>query len=391
MGRGARRQRTPARTVAKVVAVTVVALALVTGVSVTLVYRHLEGNLRHLDLAPQLGQDRPEQPEVEGPQDPLNVLVLGSDSRDCDGCGLDSASGGGSDTTILFHLSADRQSAYGVSIPRDSLVDRPTCFTEDGGTIPGERGAMWNAAFNIGGPACTQRQVEQVTGVHVDHVVVVDFGGFKKMVDAVGGVEVCVPYELHSDKGDITIPAGTHRMMGEQAEDYIRIRYGVGDGTDLGRIKRQQAFMAALAHKVVAKGTLASPVRLVRFLDAATESLATDFGSVKDLAELGLQLKGIGEGRIRFLTVPNQLSTAHEGRVEWLPQARTLWERLRFDRPLGSLRDGSIGVGDAGGTQEHSGSPGPSGDLGPSDAATSGDDSSLDADPDDLAAAGLCT
>jgi LCP family protein required for cell wall assembly len=358
--------------------IALLALALVTGLSVTLVYRHLNGNLRHEDISKQLGPDRPDPVEVEGPHDPLNILVMGSDSRDCDGCGVDEASGGGSDTTILFHLSADRRSAYGVSIPRDSLVDRPDCFREDGSVIPGQTGAMWNAAFNVGGAACTQRQLEQVTGVRVDNYVVVDFGGFKKMVDAVGGVEVCVPRELHSDKGDITIPAGTHNLMGEEAEDYIRIRYGVGDGTDLGRIKRQQAFMAALAHKVMAKGTLARVDRLIRFLDAATSSLTTDIDSIQDLAEIGLQFKDVAEGRIRFITVPNRLSTTEVGRVEWLPTAATLWRRLRYDEPLGSLRDGSIGVGDVASTP----SAGPSGDASPP--------GGLGADPDELAAAGLC-
>jgi LCP family protein required for cell wall assembly len=376
---GRRRERRAARTVAKVMATTLVVLALVTGLSVTLLYRHLNGNLHHLDLGPQLGPDRPDKVDVEGPHEPLNILVMGSDSRVGAGNHIDSAHGGGSDTTILFHLAADRQSAYGVSIPRDSLVDRPDCFAKDGSTIPGEKDAIWNAAFSIGGPACTIRQLEQTTGIRVDNYVVVDFSGFKDMVNAVGGVEVCVPYELHSDKGNITIPAGTRTLKDQEALDYIRIRYGVGDGTDLGRIKRQQAFIAALAHKVMEKGTLARVDKLVRFLDAATSSLTTDIDSVRDLAEIGRQFQDIGENRIRFITVPNQLSTEHEGRVEWLPSAASLWNRIRHDKPLGSLRDGSIGVGDVASTPPaSSGSPAssPSGHVA--------------ADPADLTDAGLC-
>ena len=362
-------------------AVTVVTLGLVTALSVAFFYRHLNGNLEVDPFSPaQIGPDRPDKPDVEGPHEPLNVLVMGSDSRDCEGCHLDQETGGGSDTTILVHLSADRESAYGISIPRDSLVDRPDCFTEDGETIPGEEGAMWNAAFSVGGPACTQRQLEQVTGVRVDNYVVVDFNNFKDMVDAVGGVEVCVPEDLHSDKGDIDIPKGVHTLHGDEALDYIRIRYGVGDGTDLGRIKRQQAFIAALAEQVIDSGKLARIDRLVRFLNAATKSLTTDIPNVKELAELGLQLKDIGSSRIRFLTVPNQLSTAQPGRVEWLPEARTLWDRIRLDQPLGSLRDGSIGVGDVPTTTE----PPPGTD--PPDP-----DGHLAADAEELAAAGLCS
>jgi LCP family protein required for cell wall assembly len=384
MVRGARRlPQGRGRTTAKALCLAALVLGLVSGLSVTLFYRHLNGNLRVEEIGEQLGPDRPDMPAVEGPHRPFNILLMGSDSRVGAGYGIDDASGGGSDTTILVHLSADRRSAYGISIPRDSLVDRPDCYTEDGDTIPGQQGAIWNAAFSVGGAACTQRQLEQTTGVRVDNYVVVDFNGFKDMVNAVGGVEVCVPRELHSDKGDITIPAGVHTLRDQQALDYIRIRYGVGDGTDLGRIKRQQAFIAALAHKVMEKGTLARVDRLVRFLDAATGSLTTDIDSVKDLAEIGLQVKDLGESRIRFITVPNRLSPTEEGRVEWLPEAELLWERIRHDEPLGSFRDGSIGVGDVATSPPAGGGPVPD---------PTGDPSSgVGADPDELDDAGLCT
>ena len=362
--------------------VTALALVMVLGLSVAFFYRHLNGNMDIEVIPPeQIGPDRPDKPEVEGPHEPLNVLVMGSDSRDCEGCRVDGATGGGSDTTILVHLSADRESAYGISIPRDSLVDRPDCFTEDGDTIPGEAGAMWNAAFSVGGQACTMRQLEQVTGIRVDNYVVVDFNNFKDMVNAVGGVEVCVPEDLHSDKGDIDIPKGVHTLRDQEALDYIRIRYGVGDGTDLGRIKRQQAFIAALAEQVIDSGKLGRIDQLVRFLNAATKSLTTDIPNVMELAEIGLQLKDIGASRIRFLTVPNQLSTSRPGRVEWLPEARTLWERIRLDQPLGTLRNGSIGVGDVPSSTE---AAPPSGDQ---PDPTGG----VAADADELEAAGLCS
>ena len=115
---------------------------------------------------------------------------MGSDSRDGAGNNIDGLTGGGerSDTTILLHVSADRKRAYGISIPRDLLVDRPECKSEDGDTIPGGTSAMWNEAFAVGGPACTMQQFEQVTGVRLDHFVKVDFEGFRGMVDAIGGV-----------------------------------------------------------------------------------------------------------------------------------------------------------------------------------------------------------
>ena len=198
-------------TVAKVLLATLLTLGMVSGLSVAFLYRHLNGNLNVVDVSGQL-TDRPEKIHITAPKQPINILVMGSDSRDCDGCGIDKEAGGGSDTTLLFHLSADRESAYGVSIPRDSLVDRPDCKSEDGDTIPGGSNVMWNAAYSYGGPACTIQQFEQTTGIQIDNYVVVDFGSFKGMVDAVDGVEVCVPEDIDSSEYGITIQAGTRTL-----------------------------------------------------------------------------------------------------------------------------------------------------------------------------------
>ena len=119
-----------------------------------------------------------------------------------------------SDTTILLHVSADRKRAYGISIPRDSLVTRPECKTKGGETIPGGTDVMWNEAFSVGGPACTIQQFEQITGVYIDHFVVVDFAGFEDMVDAIGGVEVCIPEDISDPAHGINIPAGTREIAG---------------------------------------------------------------------------------------------------------------------------------------------------------------------------------
>ena len=124
---------------------------------------------------------------------------MGSDTRDCDGCNIDNLTGIGqrSDTTILLHLSADRTRAYGISIPRDSMVDRPDLQDRRRRRrSPAAPHVMWNEAFSVGGPACTIQQFEQLTGVRLDHFVVVDFDGFKDMVDAIGGVEVCIPEDI---------------------------------------------------------------------------------------------------------------------------------------------------------------------------------------------------
>jgi len=325
-------------TVARVLVSTVVVLALATGLGVVFLYRHLNGNLEVLDPSAQLS-DRPEKVDVEGPREPLNVLVMGSDTREGEGNNIDNLTGDGerSDTTILVHLAADRQRAYGISIPRDLLVDRPDCTTADGETIPGATGQMWNTAFALGGPACTIQQFEQITGLRLDHFVVVDFAGFRGMVDAIGGVEMCIPEDIVDPAHGINIEAGTRKLKGYEALNYVRERYVIGDGSDLGRMKRQQAFVASMAHQVVSAGTLARPDRLIRFLNSATKSLTVDPGlkNVVKIAELGLQFEGIGLDDIQFLTIPVIAAPSDPNRLAWKePEAGQIWAKLRNDQPL---------------------------------------------------------
>ncbi|MET0526553.1 MAG: LCP family protein [Nocardioides sp.] len=349
-GRGKRRARAKAHhTVAKVVVASLLVVGLATGLGVVYIYRHLNDNLDVQDLSGQL-KNRPDKKNVDtGPKEPLNILVMGSDTRDGEGNNIDNLTGGGerSDTTIMFHLSADRESAYGISIPRDTLVDRPDCYDKNGDVIPGASDVMWNEAFSVGGPACTMQQFEQLTDIRLDNYVVLDFAGFQDMVEAIDGVEVCIPEDISDPAHGINIPAGTRELEGKEALNYVRARYTLGDGSDIGRIKRQQAFIAAMASKVMARGTLARLDRLVGFLDAATSSLQTDIESVLQMGKVGIGFKNIGLDNIKFVTVPFQYSTAQPGRVEFLPEAEQLWQRVIDDEPLTRrLQDGVITAGD---------------------------------------------
>jgi LCP family protein required for cell wall assembly len=326
--------------VGKVLLVASLVLALATGLGVVYLYRHLNGNLTVIaDIDGRLGT-RPVKKQAQAPQEPLNILVMGSDTRDCEGCALDNESGAeASDTTILMHLSADREHAYGISIPRDTIVDRPDCIAEDGSTIPGATDAMWNAAFTVGGPTCTVEQFETITGVFVDHIVVVNFAGFEDMVDAIDGVPVCIPEDIEDPAHGINIEAGTRELEGREALNYVRARYTLGDGSDISRIKRQQAFVAAMAKKVISKGTLARPDRLVGFLNAATQSLTVDEGleNVVKIARIGVGFQGIGLDNIKFITAPNAyypVGTEFEGRVHFTPPAKQLWRQVAADEPL---------------------------------------------------------
>ncbi len=325
-------------------------------------YRHLEGNIERIPL--DLGANRPEP----GPKGPLNVLMLGSDERVAGG-GVLGEGGDLSDTTILLHLSADRSRAYGVSIPRDLLVDRPACGPKQvgGPETPAASLVQFNTAFQVGGPSCTWRTVEAMSDVRIDHVVVVQFDGFKRMVDALGGVPVCVPRAVNDEEHQIFLREGSYDISGDEALTYVRARYGIGDGTDIGRIKRQQAFLAAMANKAVSVGTLINPVKLVRFLEAVTDSIQTDPGLAKlgKLKSLADQLKNIGLDNVKFLTMPIAIPPDDINRRIPGAGADQLWRRIKNDVALSKAQlDGSIAASEppgGGPTQSPSGTPTPSG------------------------------
>ncbi|NGN92528.1 LCP family protein [Nocardioides sp. KC13] len=327
--------RSGTRTVVLTVVVTMLFLAVGTGIGTWAFYGHLNRNLGSGGDIPHL-VDEPED-EDDGPRQPLNILILGTDGRDCKGCSIDGEGGaGGSDSTILLHVAADRKSAYGVSIPRDALVDRPECTAPDGTTIPEARGVMWNQAYSLGGPICTARQTELLTGIPIDHYLALDFAGFRGMVDAVGGVTICIPEEINDEEHNIFLPAGTHNLRGKQALDYVRNRSSTPNA-DLGRMRRQQYFLTALATKVLSAGTLTRPRRLATFATELSKSITTDIGSVAGLADLAGQMRDVDPSSIEFETVPNRAFPEGDpswGRLQILPEADELWQRMLEDRPL---------------------------------------------------------
>nr|WP_225994633.1 LCP family protein [Streptomyces sp. SS1-1] len=303
-----------------------------------LVYAKLDGNITPDEAAAaELARYEKERPSaaVRGAQ---NILVIGSDSRAGDGnrrYGRDSGSER-SDTTILLHLSADHRSATAVSIPRDLMVDVPGCRREGGGRSR-PMFAMFNHAFQVGGSACTIRTVERMTNIRVDHHMVVDFHGFKEMVDAVDGVEICLAKPIHDKAARLRLPAGKVTLDGEQALGYVRARKSLGNGSDTDRMERQQRFLAALVHKVQSNDVLLNPVRLYPVLDAATSSLTTDpaLASLRGLYDLVRGVRDIPTERVQFLTVPRESYVYNANRDQLVePAAQRLFERLRLDRPV---------------------------------------------------------
>lgn len=291
-----------------------------------------------------------------------NILLIGSDTRAGDGnrkYGKDLGTER-SDTTILLHLAADRDSATAVSLPRDLMVDVPSCLQEDGRRSDPVF-AMFNHAFQVGGSACTIRTVEKLTDIRIDHHMVVDFSGFKEMVDAVDGVEVCLKEPVDDKAAKLTLPAGRVTLNGEQALGYVRARKSLGNGSDTERMERQQRFLGALVDKVQGNDVLLNPVKLYPLLDAATSALTTDpeLASLRGLYQLVRGLRDIPTEHVRFLTVPRESYVYNANRDQLVePEAEKLFARLRADQPVTVIPENSQNV--SGGTTGTGAQDGPS-------------------------------
>ncbi|MFF2324924.1 MULTISPECIES: LCP family protein [unclassified Streptomyces] len=305
------------------------------------VYLKLNGSIDTFS-ADGISGDRP-----PGSSKGQNVLVIGSDSRSGSNSELGGGTGavGRSDTAFLLHVYADHKHAVAVSIPRDSLVDIPACKMPDGQWTAPQRNAMFNGAFSVGetaegNPACTQNTVEQLTGLRVDHTVVVDFAGFSALTSAVGGVTVCLPQDIYQrdlspkrpTRGARIFAKGPQTVSGQRALDYVRLRHGIGDGSDIGRIKRQQAFVAALIKKVKSRGL--NPTKLLPLADAATDAMTVDpgLGSADKLLSFALSMKNIDLHNTKFVTVPWRYEGSRVAIVE--PDAGALWAALKADRTV---------------------------------------------------------
>ncbi|MFT9667535.1 LCP family protein [Streptomyces rhizosphaericola] len=302
------------------------------------IYNKLDGNITtDTGAAAELKVYEKERPTPVA-MDAQNILLIGSDSRAGDNSryGRDDGGSQRSDTTILLHLAADRKSATAVSLPRDLMVEIPACRTGDDKETR-ERFGQFNSAFELGGSACTIRTVERLTGIRIDHHMVVDFNGFKDMVDAVDGVEICLKEPINDKDAHLELPAGRQTLNGEEALGYVRARKTLGDGSDTERMERQQRFLGALVNKMQSNGVLLNPTRLYPVLDAATKSLTTDPGldSLRDLYDLVRSMRDVPTDQVQFLTVPRQPYRNNPNRDELVePDAGELFKQLREDKPV---------------------------------------------------------
>lgn len=291
---------------------------------------------------------------------PINILVSGVDSRynqDDSGYGssqeLETIQ---SDTTMIAHVSADRRSVTVVSIPRDLITDIPSC-TLSSGEKTFEYTGMFNSAFATGavtddlagGIACTKNTVEELTGIHVDAFVIVDFTGFKGMIDALGGVWFNVPEDMHDTFSGLDVKAGCQRFDSATALAFARARKEVGDGSDISRIGRQQELVSAMLREVLSKNYLTDLPSLLSFLQATIASLTVspNLADINSDAGLLLSLLNLDKTNIRFVTMPWTNPEFDLNRVVAVePDATLIWEALRTDAalPAGTAYTDGTGV-----------------------------------------------
>lgn len=335
------------------IAAGLVLLISLAGVGVDVVSAKLEDNITAVDISEITGRPHVTVPVInqEGDYSAVNILLMGSDSREGETSKRygdpDVYTGERSDTTILLHLSKDRSFATAVSIPRDTWVMIPEC-KRDGETVGGFE-SKFNTAFEVGGPGCTVKLVEQMTGLTIDNFAVIDFTGFKNVVDALGGVEVCLTEPANDPSSDLNLPAGTSIVNGEQALGFVRARKTLSDGSDLSRIKRQQSFLSSMIRAASSTGLLLNPVKLYSVLDAATQGLTTDPGlaDIEVLRDMALSVKGMAPGDIAFLTMPWLERGDGENVVVDEAGAAPLWESMRDDVPWIKPKKASSSGGDS--------------------------------------------
>jgi LCP family protein required for cell wall assembly len=359
-----RRPKSPARharkpeshRVARGIALTMTALLALGATGGATAYSRLQGNIQAVDVTALLPSARPTVPPPADPSagKPLNILLMGSDNRAGANAKIaGEVAGMRSDTTIVLHLSANRTRVELVSIPRDTLVKIPVCLRSDGSKSTPRTG-MFNSAFAIGASAgkvsdaaaCAMNTVETNTHVFLNGYVVIDMTGFTRMIDALGGVPICIQNDMDSPAAGLHVKAGAQTLNGTTALAFARARKGkgLGDGSDTGRIVRQQQLLAATVRMVQSKNLLTDGPALLKFLSAATSSITAnpELASISHLTGLAYSLRGTGT--VTFMTIPFGPAPSDPNRVVMTPAADAVWANLIADKPISPAKPAAPAV-----------------------------------------------
>ncbi|MFE9421345.1 LCP family protein [Kitasatospora sp. NPDC006697] len=319
--------------------------------------QELNSNIRKGDLNNGGSALAPDSKADAAGRKPMNILMLGSDGRaNADDCKLGGSCDGSAphaDVEMLVHLSADRSNASIMSIPRDTQAQIPDCTDPKTKKVLKGRTSLITDSLNVGDPGCVVDTWEKLTGIHIDHYMMIDFAGVVSMADAIGGVEVCTKQNVkdyqpftdaqgvfHQIGSHLVLPAGTHSIKGEQALEWLRTRHAFGDGTDIGRAQAQHLYINSMIREFKSAKTLADPMKLNDLAQAATKALSVDnaLGSVQALANLALDLNKVPSNRITTVTMPWQYvkdpKNSQADLVVATPDSKKLFQMIVNDVPL---------------------------------------------------------
>ena len=295
-------------------------------------YRSVWDSIKRVDVAGLIGKQPPKFNNAE------NILLIGSDTRTGQhGIGGQGVPGQRSDTLMLLHISPGHHAATVVNFPREIMVPILQCAASDGtpGQTAGSIGELEliNAALDFGGPACTWKTVEAVTGIHIDHFIELAFTGFEKVINDLGGVNVCLPFAVHDPHANLNLSAGVHHVFGREALAFWRERERVGTGSDLQRIQRDQFLMASLVQRIEHSGLLGSPSKLLKVVRDTANAMTTDTGLDQSaMLQIAESLRGLTPKSVKFVTSPNVPWPPNINNVEFQqPQADELFNAIAHD------------------------------------------------------------
>lgn len=319
-----------------------------------IVFGILESQIKSVNISLDPNGKNTPVPKIEDLKGGINILVVSSDTRQGQGDAYGPDDGElNNDVNILFHLSADHKHVVAMSIPRDLVTTMPTCKTEDGKTHEGGGMGMFNSTLQRGGLACVVQAARLLTGVDIPYAALVTFNGVLEMSNAVGGVDVCLATPVKDTKEGgtgINLPAGKAHLQGQEAVQFLRMRHGIGDGSDNARISNQQMFLSALARKIKSTGTLSNPAKVLGLAQATTSNmtLSTGIDDPSEIAKIAFALKDVPLENIQFVTVPvydapRNGPWAYHSLLDDVA-AKQLFALIQHDQPL-QVQSGDTGDG----------------------------------------------
>jgi LCP family protein required for cell wall assembly len=358
-------------------------VVLVAGASVgAIAYERFATNISN-GKVPLAGDDPADIPEIGAYSGTVNLLLVGSDTRNGQKGHYGENPGSTlNDVNILIHISEDHTKATVMSFPRDLFVSRPACTdpSDTAKTLPGATGVKINSVLEFGGLGCVRDTVADVTGMKIPFAALITFDGVVEMSNAVGGVPVCVAKAIDDDYTGLHLTAGVHTLEGVTALKFLRTRHGVGDGSDVTRISSQQVFLSSLVRKMKSSSTLTDVTKLYGLAIAASQSmnLSSGLANVDTMVSIGRAVASIPLAQFVLVQFPTTLEG--DGLVPNEKAAGTLLAAVKADKTLKLAKkqqgatEGAGSVDTGGSTASPSASPSSSGSSSPSPSATSSGD-----------------